>query len=144
MACCIFVSYSCNVRPSCNLLLMSTQCRRPKFDVNTNQPLQQEVLMLTPSCVAADAALLMAKLLLRRLRAVLSHNNDICPLLVLLLSNNRLRLRARWPSSLSSRCLQVPTLLLLPIGVQYATAVKKLLFSPRLGANFPSDLSINA
>ena len=49
------------------------ECRRPKFDVDANQPLQQEVLLLTPSCVAAVDVLLMAKLFPRRLSAVLSH-----------------------------------------------------------------------
>ena len=43
-----FVNYSCNVRSSVN------ECRRPKFDVDVNQPLQQEFfIMRTPSCVAA-------------------------------------------------------------------------------------------
>ena len=40
-----FVSHSCNVRS-----LVTYECRRPEFDVDANQ---QEVLMLTPSCVAA-------------------------------------------------------------------------------------------
>ena len=59
------------------------ECRRPKFDVDANQ--QPEVLMLTPSCVAAVDVLISGQALSTQAqRSALTHFAT-CPLLDLLL-----------------------------------------------------------
>ena len=74
-----FVSYSCNVRSSLSII----RNRRPKFDVDANQ--QQEVLLVTPLCVAAADVLINGQALSTQAqRGALTHF-EICPLLDLLL-----------------------------------------------------------
>ena len=78
------------------------ECRRPKFDVDANQ--QPEVLMLTPSCVAAVDVLISGQALSTQAqRSALTHFAT-CPLLDLLLPQ-QLRLSARLPSFLPGQGL---------------------------------------
>ena len=74
-----FVSYSCK----CEIITITYECRRPNIDVDANQ--QQEVLKLTPSCVAAADVLINDQALSTQAqRSALTHF-VICPLLDLLL-----------------------------------------------------------
>ena len=99
-----FMSYSCSVRSS--LPGITYECRRPQFDVDATR--EQEVLMLTPSCVAAVDVLINGRALSTQAqRSALTHF-VICPLLVLLLLIPSKRLCAHWLSSLPR--VQVPTL----------------------------------
>ena len=103
-----FVSYSCNVRSS-----LLYECRRPKFDVDANQ--QQEVLMLTPSCVAAVGVLINGQALSTQAqRSALTHF-AICPLMVLLLLPSITSLPAL--AELSSGRFHVPTPMPFPMRV---------------------------
>ena len=96
-------------------IITTYECQRPKFDVDTNQPLQQEVLIMrTPSCVAAVDVLINGQALPTQVqRSPLTHF-AICPVLVVRLSIPSIApLRAL--AELSYGCFQVPTLLPFPI-----------------------------
>ena len=92
-----FVSYSSIVRSS-----LTYECRRPKFDVDANQ--KQEVLTLTPSCVAAVDVLLNGQALSTQAQRIALIHFAICPPFDLLLLH-QLRICARWPSSLPGQVL---------------------------------------
>ena len=74
----------------------------PKFDVEANE--QQEVLMTTPSCVAAVDVLINSQAVSTQAQCSAITHFAVCPLLDVLLLH-QLRLCARWPSSLPGQAL---------------------------------------
>ena len=108
-----FVSYSSIVRSS-----LTYECRRPKFDVDANQ--KQEVLTLTPSCVAAVDVLLNGQALSTQAQRIALIHFAICPPLTCYYYINYVFARAG-RALFQVRFFQVPTLMPFPTQTCFTT-----------------------